>query len=622
MSIENETQMNPGTEEIQNNTGQECTVTTDSSCCSETMEDAKNAQIHTGEYVTIRCPEGVAWRKIKAPKTTTFVMYTHGGLNTVGHLYDCAGNLIAYSDNVGDDTDFSIKTVLEKDCTYYLRVSLANNCCGSFWLMVGFPLEGITLSKNSIALKSGEYYDLSATISPAVASNHTVVWSSSDESIAVVNQASGLVYARAFGTATIYAKAKEDPNIYATCQVTVGAAVAFVLLDDTALSMNVGDSYRLTETVYPENAINKQVVWSSCCPSVATVDDNGNVHAISKGSAKIIVTTVDGDFTDVCCVTVKNVSQETDNREKVIVKKDDHSFYVKFEDNKVWRYIGLDLAQRSEHYTQLILPTMDRAHYSELIEEEQRYLDNIEQAFTKQQIGFLYLLDPLGIQYYMRTDACKGKSIPETLFFKDNVYKIIFGVSPRLIKVFSDQSVEYYEYEDDILPSVREDFFSDAEVLFGAHLIYDWDTFWMEIASLVVSTLLGIFCPPVATAMSGIALADFLFFAASASSVLSNGVTTYMEEYTKEVNKIAYNNDLSDKNRGEQMGNAAKTAMEWANRILSVFSILFDKDKIFSPPAYDIITYNRVNSSNYSLKYNVNGQELSMEQIISKINMQ
>lgn len=55
-----------------------------------------------------------------------------------------------------------------------------------------------------------------------------------------------------------------------------------------------GSTLQLTTTVYPNNALNKNVVWSSSNTSVATVDSNGLITAVAKGSAQIIATAADG----------------------------------------------------------------------------------------------------------------------------------------------------------------------------------------------------------------------------------------------------------------------------------------------------------------------------------------
>ena len=68
--------------------------------------------------------------------------------------------------------------------------------------------------------------------------------------------------------------------------------------------MGVDSTFTLVATITPEDATNKSVTWASSDEAVATVDANGVVRGIAEGTADITVTTVDGEFTDVCAVTV------------------------------------------------------------------------------------------------------------------------------------------------------------------------------------------------------------------------------------------------------------------------------------------------------------------------------
>ncbi len=92
----------------------------------------------------------------------------------------------------------------------------------------------------------------------------------------------------------------------ATCYVPV--TVTDININPLNLAMEVGSTQQLTATVAPSNASNKVVTWSSSNESVATVDATGEVTAVAAGTATITVTTVDGGFTDVCEVTVTNVT--------------------------------------------------------------------------------------------------------------------------------------------------------------------------------------------------------------------------------------------------------------------------------------------------------------------------
>lgn len=82
------------------------------------------------------------------------------------------------------------------------------------------PVTGITLDKTELTLEEGEMEALKATIEPIGASDPTVIWTSSNEKVAVVSD--GVIKALAEGTATITATTKEG-EFTASCTVTVTA---------------------------------------------------------------------------------------------------------------------------------------------------------------------------------------------------------------------------------------------------------------------------------------------------------------------------------------------------------------------------------------------------------------
>ena len=169
------------------------------------------------------------------------------------------------------------------------------------------PVTGVSLDKDSLSLEEGETAALTATVSPADATNKELTWTSSDESVATVS--GGTVTAVKAGTAVITVTTT-DGGFTAACAVTVTekapatVPVTGVSLNKTALSLTVGGSAALTATVIPNNAANRNVTWTSDKPGVAAVSADGTVSAVSAGTAVVTVTTEDGGFTAVCTVTV------------------------------------------------------------------------------------------------------------------------------------------------------------------------------------------------------------------------------------------------------------------------------------------------------------------------------
>ena len=77
-----------------------------------------------------------------------------------------------------------------------------------------------------------------------------------------------------------------------------------VTLNKKSASVKKDGTIKLTATVAPADATNKNVTWSSDNESVATVSNNGVVTGVATGSAQITATTVDGGYKESCTVTV------------------------------------------------------------------------------------------------------------------------------------------------------------------------------------------------------------------------------------------------------------------------------------------------------------------------------
>ena len=84
-----------------------------------------------------------------------------------------------------------------------------------------------------------------------------------------------------------------------------GQLVTSISLNKTSITLNEGQEQTLIPTVNPSTATDKSLNWTSNNPSVATVDAEGKVIAVSKGTATIRVEANDGSGKYAnCSVTV------------------------------------------------------------------------------------------------------------------------------------------------------------------------------------------------------------------------------------------------------------------------------------------------------------------------------
>ena len=128
---------------------------------------------------------------------------------------------------------------------------------------------------------------------------------SSNSKVAKVNS-KGVVTAVGKGTATITVTTNDGKKT-ATCKITVKNPVKVkkVILEKTKANLKKGKKLTLKATISPKDATNKEVTWKSSKPKIASVDKNGVVKGLKKGTTVITVTTKDGKKTATCKITVK-----------------------------------------------------------------------------------------------------------------------------------------------------------------------------------------------------------------------------------------------------------------------------------------------------------------------------
>lgn len=481
-----------------------------------------------------------------------------------------------------------------------------SGCCDCCTVVVtrDIMVTNVSVSPSSKGLTVGATCYLYETVTPNNATNKTVLWSSSNTNVATVNPNSGLVTARGAGSATIYATAQDGSGKRGTCSISVSAPVSVTSINVSPKqkTLSPGETTTLRATVCPCGA-SGSVIWSSSNTSVATVGTyTGIVTAKSDGTATITARTANGSKSDTATITV-------DSREKVTVKKDSHSFYVKFADGKVWKNIGIDLSKREENYNQMYPPNMWYENYKYLIEEEQRYFDNIYveengvmeyKTYSVKQIAYLYLLDPVGIEYYMRNHACHDKDIMsgEFLSYKDEVYEAIFGNSERLSGRFYftivDGSVRYGRYSG----AKRMDVYSNAEIIFGSHTIFNWSSFWQSIGETIFENI-----PVISHILLGVEMYQALFYSGSIVSAMSGVASEFLDDYAKETENTVL----------EKMLGWPKTVFDCFTALADALVGAFELNNL-----KDMDIYAKIQEQDYRTVFDRYGSELTIQEIISK----
>ena len=161
-----------------------------------------------------------------------------------------------------------------------------------------------SLDQTALTLNKGASGQLMLTVTPEDFTDE-VVWKSSDTAVVTVSD-TGLVKAVGVGTATIKVSVGKAS---ASCKVTVLQPVTSISLNRSSLTMEATDTFQLQASVYPSNAADQRVQWTSSDPAVASVDENGLVTALKEGTSTVTAAALDGSgVTRTCQVTVSNTA--------------------------------------------------------------------------------------------------------------------------------------------------------------------------------------------------------------------------------------------------------------------------------------------------------------------------
>ena len=196
-------------------------------------------------------------------------------------------------DNASVDQNGVVYGVSKGSAVIKARAADGSGQYGTYTVTVKQQPESITLNKDVVTLKTGNYVTLTPTVLPSTTDDKSVVWYSSDESVAKVNS-SGRVTAVSPGTAIITCESKTHSYVYTQAVVNVYQPVTKLSFIDKNPYVAVGESIQLSWEIGPDTATDTSVTLSTNKPNVIQVSQDGTVYGLQRGEAYVYVKANDG----------------------------------------------------------------------------------------------------------------------------------------------------------------------------------------------------------------------------------------------------------------------------------------------------------------------------------------
>ena len=195
----------------------------------------------------------------------------------------------------------NIATVDENGEVHALSVGSAviyiytpNNLSAKCTVNVLEPANSVKLDKTYATIGVNDTLTLNAEISPSTSTDN-VTWSSDNQSIAQVSSSNGKqAVIKALQTGTVNITATTDSGKTAYCKIIVKPHITNISFPESIYQIDKGEIFSLEPTITPADSIDTIKSYTSSNKNVATVDNYGNVTALSAGQTEISVTTSNG----------------------------------------------------------------------------------------------------------------------------------------------------------------------------------------------------------------------------------------------------------------------------------------------------------------------------------------
>ena len=179
-------------------------------------------------------------------------------------------------------------------------------------------ITSLSFAQDNVSVKKGNTSKLIVEVKPSELADSKLTWTSSDTNIATVDE-NGMVKGLKVGTVNITVMSSNGKK--ATCIVNVTSdtiEVEKITLNPDKTILDIGEMGQITATIEPENATDRELVWTSSDTGIATVDENGVVKGIKEGTVTITAKTKDGKVSETIIITIKE-------DEKLKVYDEDHT---------------------------------------------------------------------------------------------------------------------------------------------------------------------------------------------------------------------------------------------------------------------------------------------------------
>ncbi len=238
---------------------------------------------------TVRCIEPATSVVVNAPSDSMYLGETMQV--TASILPETSNDVVTWTTTnryVATVDSGGVITAIKRG-TVYIKAKTVSGKSYSKKIKVVQRAEQLKFAKSNVNLINGKYYTNKLTVLPSGCGD-AITYTSSDTSVATVTSA-GKVKAISAGTAVI--TAVSGSGVSSSYTVRCIEPAKSVVVNAPADSLYVGENMQVTATISPETS-NDVVTWTTTNRYVATVDSDGVITSIKRGTVYIKATAVSG----------------------------------------------------------------------------------------------------------------------------------------------------------------------------------------------------------------------------------------------------------------------------------------------------------------------------------------